>query len=463
MVARDEYERKKKTLSDELRTARGEGQVALGKSTSNLFRHRPARHGRKIDVRRFGSVISIDPVRRVADVEGMTTYEAFLDETLRHGLMPTVVPEFKTITAGGATTGIGLEASSLNYGFVHETVEEIEVLLGDGRIVTCSRTENADLFHGFPNSYGTLGYALRLQVQLVPVRKYVKITHARYSDAATYFRDMEAVCGEKPDFVDGTMFSAHEMYITRGQLVDEAPSVSDYSYMDVYYRSIRQKETDHLAVRDFLWRWDTDWYWHSHRFGAEIPLVRRLLGRKRLRSSFFWKIRDFNHRSRVFWAVVGLFSRQETVIQDAEIPIARSAEFADFLNREVGIAPVWTCPVKTYDRASRYPLYVMEPDTLYVNFGFWGTVPSDKPESHHNRLVEAKVRELGGRKMLYSDSFYTPDDFADIYGLQAHEELKKKYDPGRTFPGLYEKCVRTNNLNNDFASGTHPPLSTALD
>jgi hypothetical protein len=45
---------------------------------------------------------------------------------------------------------------------------EMDVLTGDGRIVTCSRTENSDLFFGFPNSYGTLGYALRLRIELEP-------------------------------------------------------------------------------------------------------------------------------------------------------------------------------------------------------------------------------------------------------------------------------------------------------
>ncbi len=70
-----------------------------------------------------------------ADVEGMTTYEAFVDETLRHGLLPTVVPQLKTITVGGAVSGVGIESSSFRYGLVHETVEEMEILTGNGRIV----------------------------------------------------------------------------------------------------------------------------------------------------------------------------------------------------------------------------------------------------------------------------------------------------------------------------------------
>ena len=78
-----------------------------------------------------------------ADVEGMITYEALVDETLRYGLLPAVVPQFKTITVGGAVSGLGIESSSFKYGLVHETVEEMEILTGTGAIVTCSRSRES--------------------------------------------------------------------------------------------------------------------------------------------------------------------------------------------------------------------------------------------------------------------------------------------------------------------------------
>ena len=95
----------------------------------------------------------------------MTTYEHLVDATLPHGLMPTVVPQLKTITLGGAVTGLGIESTSFRNGLPHESVREIEVLTGAGEVVvaTPGRAEHADLFRAFPNSYGTLGYALRLR------------------------------------------------------------------------------------------------------------------------------------------------------------------------------------------------------------------------------------------------------------------------------------------------------------
>jgi FAD/FMN-containing dehydrogenase len=52
-------------------------------------------------------VLHVDPASRTAVVGGMTTYEDLADATLAHGLMPFVVPQLKTITLGGAVTGLG--------------------------------------------------------------------------------------------------------------------------------------------------------------------------------------------------------------------------------------------------------------------------------------------------------------------------------------------------------------------
>ncbi len=84
-------------------------RVRLAKRTSNLFRFRDAAPVAGLDVSAFGRVICVDPDTRTALVGGMTTYEDLADATLRHGLMPRVVPQLKTITLGGAVSGLGIE------------------------------------------------------------------------------------------------------------------------------------------------------------------------------------------------------------------------------------------------------------------------------------------------------------------------------------------------------------------
>jgi FAD/FMN-containing dehydrogenase len=235
------------------------------------------------------------------------------------------------------------------------------------------------------------------------------------------------------------------MYLTLGRFVDEAPWTSDYTFERIYYRSIREREDDYLPTRDYLWRWDTDWFWCSKNVHAQHPLVRRLLGRKRLNSITYQKIMRWNAR----WGVTRTLDRfrgrhAEAVIQDVDIPLDRAAEFLAFLHREIGILPVWLCPIRQPDPARRFPLYPLQPRTVYVNFGFWDVVNSDEPRppGFLNRKIERKVAALSGIKSLYSDSFCTEDEFWSVYDGGTYRALKARYDPAGSLPDLYAKCVR---------------------
>jgi FAD/FMN-containing dehydrogenase len=441
---RARHEERTRLLASALR--QGAGSIALGKDTSNLFRDRDAAARRRLDVRAFCDVLEVDPGRGVADVEGMVTYAALVDATLKHGVMPAVVPQLKSITIGGAAAGVGIEASSYRYGLVHETLLEIEVLTGRGDVVRCTpENEHRDLYFGFPNSYGTLGYALSVRAATVPVKPFVRITHRRFSSAPAFFGALAATCAQQEaNFIDGVVFGPDELRLTLGTFVEEAPYTSDYTYENMYYRSLRERTEDYLATRDFIWRWDTDWFWCSKNLGAQNPLIRRVLGRDRLNSVTYTKIMRWNSRvglTRKVERALGWHS--ESVIQDVDIPVARAPEFLEFFLREIGILPLWICPVRAHDPARTYPLYPLQGDTLYVNFGFWDVVRRRQAfePGHHNRLIESKVEELGGIKSLYSESHFDRDAFRRIYGGEAYDALKRKYDPDGRFPDLYDKVV----------------------
>ena len=195
------------------------------------------------------------------------------------------------------------------------------------------------------------------------MKRYVHVTHVRHSDAATCVAEIARHCAEgRLDFLDGTVFAPDEMYLTLGRFVDNAPWTSDYTFERIYYRSIRERDSDYLTTRDFLWRWDTDWFWCSKNAGAQHPLVRRLLGRKRLNSITYQKIMRWNSR----WGITRMLDRlsgrhAEAVIQDVDIPIERAVDFLAFLHREVGILPVWLCPIRPSDASRSFPLYPLKP------------------------------------------------------------------------------------------------------
>jgi FAD/FMN-containing dehydrogenase len=431
--------------------------VRLAKKTSNLFRPRAAVGASGLDVSGLGGVLHVDPDRRVADVQGMCTYERLVDATLRHGLVPLVVPQLRTITLGGAVSGLGIESTSFRHGLPHESVIEMDILTGSGEIITARPDgEYADLFAAFPNSQGSLGYATRLRIELQPVASQVALRNVRFTDldaliaAVTTVMTTGTWAGQTVDVMDGVMFAPGESYLVLGSFVASDGPTSDYTGQGIYYRSLRERQSDALSTHDYLWRWDTDWFWCSGAFGVQHPVIRRLWPTRYRRSDVYHRLVGLEHRYGVAarldrWR--GLPAR-ERVVQDVEIPIERTAEFLRWFAEHVPLSPVWLCPLRLREPAGpgsarSWPLYPLRPDRLYVNVGFWGTVPIDATarDGDVNRVVEQEVSRAGGHKSLYSDAYYARDEFEELYGGETYKTVKKSYDPDSRLLDLYAKAV----------------------
>jgi FAD/FMN-containing dehydrogenase len=434
--------------------------VRLAKPTSNLFRKRAKTSGKGLDTSGLTGVIAVDPDKRTADVAGMCTYEDLVAATLPCGLSPLVVPQLKTITLGGAVTGLGIESASFRNGLPHESVLEMDILTGAGEVITASPAQHSDLYRAFPNSYGTLGYSVRLKIELETVKPFVALKHLRFHSLTGLVAAMDRIIetgghdGTPVDYLDGVVFSADESYLTLGFQTSTPGPVSDYTGQQIYYRSIRHAEGekhDRLTVHDYLWRWDTDWFWCSRAFGAQNPRIRRFWPRRYRRSSFYWKLlaydQRFNIADRIEKRSIRSAGRplRERVVQDIEVPIERCAEFLDWFLANVPIEPAWVCPLRLRDdpkSLGAWPLYPLRPHHTYVNVGFWSSVPAGATEGEINKMIERKVSELDGHKSLYSDAFYSPEEFDELYGGETYKTVKKTYDPDSRLLDLYAKAVQ---------------------
>jgi FAD/FMN-containing dehydrogenase len=439
-----------------------EAPVRLAKRTSNLFRARPSNDAPGLDVSGLEGVIEVDPAARTADVQGMCTYEDLVEATAAHGLIPLVVPQLRTITLGGAVTGLGIESTSFRNGLPHESVLELDVLTGAGEVVTVKPGDR--LFDAFPNSYGSLGYATRLRIELEQVPPYVELRHVRFDDLDELAATVERVVatrehdGVRVDAMDGVAFTPGESYLTLATWSDRPGMTSDYTGMSIYYRSIQERTHDRLTIEDYLWRWDTDWFWCSGAFGLHNPRYRRLWPRRYRRSDVYHRLIGLDRRVGFSaWRDRRAGVGRERVIQDVEVPVGRTKEFVTWFDAEVGMRPVWLCPLRLREpdgpddrpdgargAAHRWPSYPLEPGTTYVNAGFWGTVVVERgtPEGTVNRRVEEKVSELGGHKSLYSEAYYDRETFDALYGTANLREVKRETDPDDRLTGLYEKAVR---------------------
>ncbi|WP_327015847.1 FAD-binding oxidoreductase [Cryobacterium sp. MP_3.1] len=426
--------------------------IRLAKPTSNLFRARAKNTVPGLDTSGLTGVIAIDEEARTADVAGMCTYDNLVAQALPHGLAPLVVPQLKTITLGGAVTGLGIESTSFRNGLPHESVLEMDILTGTGEVLTVSPTEHADLYRAFPNSYGTLGYAVRLRIELEPVKPFVALSHLRFHSLVDLIRAMHGIIetgmfdGDVVDYLDGVVFNAAESYLCLGRKTSAPGPVSDYTGQQIYYRSIQHDNgvtDDRLTIHDYLWRWDTDWFWCSAAFGAQNPRVRRLWPRRYRRSSVYGKLMKYEQRFHIGDRIEKLGGRppRERVVQDIEVPIERCAEFLDWFLDTVPITPIWLCPLRLQDD-NGWPLYPIGPRQNYVNVGFWSTVPVGSTEGETNRLIERAVRDVTGHKSLYSDSFYSREEFDELYGGDNYRAVKNRFDPDSRLLDLYAKAVQ---------------------
>ncbi len=423
----------------------GEGRVGLNKARSNLFRNRSDRPPQMLDAGGLDRVLEVAPEHGYLEAEGMAPFGSLVEAALHHQALPAVVPQFRSITLGGAVAGTGLEATSFRHGLVHHGLLEMDVLVGDGRILTCRPdNEHSDLFFGFPNSYGTLGYALRLRQRLVPAQPYVWVQHRRHRDAESCLADLAEHCAGTADFVDAVAFSPSELYVSVGRFVVEAPYLSDYRPGQGYLQSIPKRSEDYLGARDYLWRWESDGLCGQGRSSLVRPLLRRLNGRPPPdvpAGDQIMRLKKRMERTRAWSRLLGLHT--EPVVQQMHIPLAAAGEFLAFLFREIRVLPLWLCPVRAPEPGAAFRLYPLRDDTLYVSFGLCGAVKSrrKRPTGFLNRRIERKVADLGGLKSLHAENFYKPEDFWAHHNLSAYEALKRRYDPEDRFGNLYRKCV----------------------
>jgi FAD/FMN-containing dehydrogenase len=256
------------------------------------------------------------------------------------------------------------------------------------------------------------------------------------------------------DALDGTAFAPGEYVLTLASWTEADGSVepSDYTGQRIYWRSLRERDGDLLTTYDYLWRWDTDWFWCSRAFGAQHPIARRVWPRRLRRSDTYHRLVGLDRRFGIMDRLDRRAGRprRERVVQDVEVPVERLGEFLDWFDHEVGMRPVWLCPLRLrgvgtdLDQRRPWPSYPLLPDRTYVNVGFWGAVPvgEDAGNSPLNRAIEEKVSEIEGHKSLYSESFYDPATFDQLYDGSNLAAVKKRYDPEDRLTSLYDKAVR---------------------
>jgi FAD/FMN-containing dehydrogenase len=140
--------------------------------------------------------IHVDPKTRTARAQGGVTWNEFNRETQLYSLATTggVV---STTGIAGLTLGGGLGWLMGKHALALDNLLSVDLVLADGRILTVSRDENADLFWGVRGGGGNFGVAASFQYRLHPVGPIVTGGLIAYPfsaawDVFRFFRDVTA-------------------------------------------------------------------------------------------------------------------------------------------------------------------------------------------------------------------------------------------------------------------------------
>src|SRR5207249_4540648 len=117
--------------------------------------------------------------------------------TLAKGLTPRVFPATcMALTAGGTLSVGGLGNTSHLYGAQVDNVTELDVVTGDGRLITCSPTHESELFNMVLAGLGQCGIIVRARIPLIPAPSHVILHNLRYTDLDNYLKDQLRIAAD---------------------------------------------------------------------------------------------------------------------------------------------------------------------------------------------------------------------------------------------------------------------------
>src|SRR5687768_4612969 len=136
----------------------------------------------------------IDKDRIVVDAGA--TWQAVLDATLSHGLMPPVLTNYLGLSLGGTLAVGGIGGTTSTCGMQTDNVLELDVVTGDGRELTCSANQNADLFDAIRGGLGQCAIITRTALRLVRAPERVLRFQLAYPNLHAMMADQRRVLNE---------------------------------------------------------------------------------------------------------------------------------------------------------------------------------------------------------------------------------------------------------------------------
>ncbi|MFU8855073.1 FAD-binding protein [Micromonospora sp. SL1-18] len=169
-------------------------KVATNTGRNSVFGQTLAPGGLIINCRSLNTIHSITP--NGADVDGGVLWMDLIKAAYGAGLTPAVITGYTQLGIAGTLSIGGLGAITSNRLVSQvDQIQQLQVVTGTGDLVTCSMTENTDLFLAMCAGQGQCGVITRAVVNMIPAPKLARLYRAPYAtnDIATCLSDIRTL------------------------------------------------------------------------------------------------------------------------------------------------------------------------------------------------------------------------------------------------------------------------------
>ncbi|XP_060516051.1 delta(24)-sterol reductase-like isoform X3 [Cylas formicarius] len=401
---------------------------------------------KKIEVN-LVDILEIDTIKETVRVEPLVTMGQLTATLNPLGWTIPVLPEIDDLTVGGLVMGTGIESSSHKYGLFQHICRSYEMVLSDGTLVKCTQEDNSDLFYAVPWSYGTLGILTAVEIQMIPAKKYVKLTYNPVKGADNIAKQFtEASRNLDNEFVEALGYNEDEAVIMTGVQTDipdndKINSIGNWykPWFFVHVKAILDKNrqvTEYIPLREYYHRHTRSIFWELQDiipFGNNVAF-RWLLGWMMPPKISLLKLTQTE-------AVKKLYENNH-VIQDMLVPIETMKDSVRVFKDNVDVFPIWLCPFILPANPGMVHPHGYEAK-LYIDIGLYG-VPRVKKFSPKEtmRKIEKYVTDVHGFQMLYADTYMTKEEFRKMFDHSLYDKLRERLNCKEAFPDVYDKVSR---------------------
>jgi FAD/FMN-containing dehydrogenase len=396
-----------------------------------------------LDTRPMNRVLDLDSTRGMVDVEAGVQWPDLVNALLAlqaGDAKPWGIIQKQTgadrLTIGGAL-GANIHGRGLKLRPMIGDVESFDLVDAEGQVLTCSRTENSDLFRLAVGGYGNFGVIARVRLRLMPRTKLERVVEVidvedlmpaldrRIADGFLYGDCQFSIDATSDTFLKAGVFSCYRPLPADAEMPDVEKELAPKDWRELYYLAHADTKTAFDRYSSYYLTTSGQRYWSdTHQLSVYIDDYHVDVDRR-----------------------LGSRAKGTEMITEVYVPRAQLAAFLATLRddfRSHGVQVIYgTIRLIEPDKESflawaseAWACIVMNLHVTHTPDGL------ARAEANFRRII-ARAVERGGKYFLTYHRWATREQVEACYPqLAEFLTLKQRYDPGELFQSDWYRHYR---------------------